>query len=105
MINAETRAEAIEICRPHVEWLYKDRAASGHSQELPSADRIDVSFEEVLKERFIIGSPDECADEIKRYRDLGVKELILRCQWPGMPPDQSNKAMELFGKEVIPRFQ
>lgn len=105
MFIAETRLKAIEICRPHVEWLYKDRAASGHNQELPSADRIDVSFEEVLKERFIIGSPDECADEIKKYQDLGVKELILRCQWPGMPPDQSNKAMELFGKEVIPRFQ
>jgi len=30
-----------------VDWLYKDRAASGHNQELPFADRIDVSLSEV----------------------------------------------------------
>ena len=73
MFIAETREESIEICRSPVEWLYKDRAASGHSQELPSTDRIDVSFEEVLKERFIIGSPDECADEIKNIEILELR--------------------------------
>ena len=72
MFIAETRAEALEICRPHVEWLYQDRAASGHSQELPTADRIDVSFEEVLDERFIIGNPDECAAEIPRLGCSGT---------------------------------
>ena len=56
-----------------VDWLYKDRAASGHNQELPSADRIDVPFEEVLKDRFIIGSPDECADEIKNIKILELR--------------------------------
>ena len=30
-----------------VDWLYKDRAASGHNQELPFADRTDVSLSEV----------------------------------------------------------
>ena len=48
MFIAETRAEVLEICRPHIEWLYQDRAASGHIQELPATDRMDVSFEGVL---------------------------------------------------------
>ena len=52
MFVAETREEAIRIARPHVEWLYQDRAASGHSQELPEADRIDVGFEQVLDRPF-----------------------------------------------------
>ncbi len=60
MFIAETREQAIEIARPHVKWLYRDRAAAGHSLELPQADRIDVSFEQVLEGRFIIGSPEEC---------------------------------------------
>ena len=104
MFVAETREKAIEIARPHVEWLYQDRAASGHSQELPAADRIDVSFEKVLEGRFIIGSPEECVEEIKKYQELGIQELILRCQWPGMPNQDSNRAVELFGQEVLPRF-
>ncbi|MFQ6027240.1 MAG: LLM class flavin-dependent oxidoreductase [Dehalococcoidia bacterium] len=104
MFIAETREKAIEIARPHVEWLYQDRAASGHSQELPEADRIDVSFERVLEGRFIIGSPQECVAEIEKYRELGIQELILRCQWPGMPNEDSLRAVDLFGQEVLPKF-
>ncbi len=49
---AESRQQAIDIVRPQVEWLYKDRAALGHSQELPEADRIDVPFEPVSHTHF-----------------------------------------------------
>jgi alkanesulfonate monooxygenase SsuD/methylene tetrahydromethanopterin reductase-like flavin-dependent oxidoreductase (luciferase family) len=104
MFVAETREKAIEIARPHVEWLYKDRAASGHSNELPEADRIDVGFDEVLKDRFIIGNPDDCIREIYRYKELGIQELILRCQWPGMSNEESLQAVNIFGREVIPEF-
>ncbi len=104
MFVAETRQKAIDIARPHVEWLYQNRAASGHSNELPAADRIDVGFEQVLEGRFIIGSPDECVAEIKKYQALEIQELVLRCQWPGMPNADSRRAVELFGKEVLPKF-
>ncbi len=104
MFIAETREEAIRIARPHVEWLYKDRAALGHDRELPQGDRIDVPFEQVLEGRFIIGSPEECVAEIKKYQALGVEELILRCQWPGMPNQDSLRAVELFGEKVLPEF-
>ena len=104
MFVAETRQQALDIVRPHVEWLYRDRAALGHSQELPEADRIDVSFDRVLEGRFIIGSPAECIDEITKYQELGVEELVLRCQWPGMPNEDSLRAVELFGREVMPAF-
>ena len=104
MFVAETREKAIDIVRPHVEWLYKDRAASGHSNELPEADRIDVGFDQVLKDRFIIGNPDDCIREIHRYKNLGIQELILRCQWPGMSNEESLQAVNIFGREVIPAF-
>lgn len=104
MFIAETREKAIEIARPHVEWLYQDRAAAGHSQELPEADRIDVGFEQVLEGRFIIGSPQECVEEVRKYQALGIQELVLRCQWPGMPDEDSIRAVELFGQEVLTRF-
>lgn len=104
MFVAETRQQAVDIVRPYVEWLYRDRAALGHSQDLPEADRIDVSFDRVLEGRFIIGSPAECIEEIKKYEELGVEELVLRCQWPGMPNEDSLRTVELFGREVLPHF-
>jgi hypothetical protein len=33
-----------------------------------------------------------------------VEELILRCQWPGMPGEDALRAVRLFGREVLPRF-
>ncbi len=105
MFVAESRQKAIDIMRPHVEWLYRDRAALGHSQELPEADRIDVPFDRVLEGRFILGSPEECIEEIEKYRASGVDELVLRCQWPGMPNQDSLRALELFGEKVLPHYR
>jgi alkanesulfonate monooxygenase SsuD/methylene tetrahydromethanopterin reductase-like flavin-dependent oxidoreductase (luciferase family) len=101
---AESRQQAIDIIRPQVEWLYKDRASLGHSQELPEADRIDVPFEQVLEGRFIIGSPEECIEEIHKYKENGVEELILRSQWPGMDGDVTAKSLRLFAEKVMPEF-
>ena len=102
MFIAETRQKAIDLIRPHVEWLYRQRATLGHGQDLPEADRIDVPFEQVLDGRFIIGSPEECIAEIKKYEELGIAELVLRCQWPGMPNQDAYRAVELFGNAVLP---
>ena len=104
MYVAQDRAQAVERIRPYAEWLYRDRASQGHSRELPEEDRIDVPFEQVLDGRFIIGSPEQCAAEIDRYAELGVEELILRCQWPGMPAESSLDAMRLFGEQVLPGY-
>jgi alkanesulfonate monooxygenase SsuD/methylene tetrahydromethanopterin reductase-like flavin-dependent oxidoreductase (luciferase family) len=103
MYVAADRTAAIATIRPHVEWLYRDRAALGHNQSLPEADRIDVPFEQVLEGRFILGSPEECLIEIRKYQEVGVQELILRCQWPGMPGEDSLRAIQLFGDEVLPK--
>lgn len=104
MFVAESREAAISTIRPHVEWLYRDRAALGHDRLLPAADRIDVPFEQVLEGRFILGSPAECAAEVAKYRDLGVAEIIVRCQWPGMPIAPTLQAIQRFGREVLPRL-
>jgi alkanesulfonate monooxygenase SsuD/methylene tetrahydromethanopterin reductase-like flavin-dependent oxidoreductase (luciferase family) len=104
MYVAEDKARAISIIQPYVERLYQNRAAMGHNRDLPDADRIDVEFEHVLEGRFILGSPDDCIAEIERYRQLGVQELIVRCQWPGMPGEAALDAIRRFGQEVLPRF-
>ena len=93
MYVAEDRAKAVDAIRPYLEPHYSARADLGHNRELPEADRIDVPFEQLLEERFIIGSPDECAAEVEKYREIGVKEINVRCQWPGMPVEDALKAI------------
>jgi alkanesulfonate monooxygenase SsuD/methylene tetrahydromethanopterin reductase-like flavin-dependent oxidoreductase (luciferase family) len=103
MFVADSREAAITAIRPHVEWLYRDRAALGHNRLLPEADRIDVPFEQVLAGRFILGSPAECIAEVAGYRAIGVQEIIMRCQWPGMPVEPALQAIERFGRDVLPQ--
>jgi alkanesulfonate monooxygenase SsuD/methylene tetrahydromethanopterin reductase-like flavin-dependent oxidoreductase (luciferase family) len=103
MCVAESRAQAVATIRPYAEGLYQHRAALGHNRLLPAADRIDVPFEQILVDRFIIGSPAECVAEVARYQAVGVEELIMRCQWPGMPLTEALQAIERFGHEVLPR--
>jgi alkanesulfonate monooxygenase SsuD/methylene tetrahydromethanopterin reductase-like flavin-dependent oxidoreductase (luciferase family) len=61
-----------------------------------------MRFGIVLEGRFIIGSPEECGAEIERYRALGVEEIIMRCQWPGMPRETALQAIRRFGQDVLP---
>jgi alkanesulfonate monooxygenase SsuD/methylene tetrahydromethanopterin reductase-like flavin-dependent oxidoreductase (luciferase family) len=103
MFVAQSQDAAIATIRPAVEWLYRDRAALGHNRLLPEADRIDVPFEQVLEGRFILGSPAECIAEVTRYRAVGVEELIMRCQWPGMAVEPALQAIQRFGSDVLPR--
>ena len=77
----------------------------GTARNFPRPTVSTSAFEQVLEGRFIIGSPAECIEEVKKYQALGVDELVLRCQWPGMPNEDSLRAVELFGKEVLPAFR
>ncbi|MEE8443485.1 MAG: LLM class flavin-dependent oxidoreductase [Dehalococcoidia bacterium] len=101
---APDRQTALDTIRSSVEWLYADRAALGHARDLPEADRIDVPFEQILQNRFIVGNPDECIQEIQRYEQLGVDTIIMRMQWPGMAQEETLRSIRLMGKEVLPRF-
>jgi len=101
---APDRQTALNTIRPSVEAMYADRAALGHARDLPATDRIDVPFEQILQDRFIVGDPDQCAREIKRYREMGVETIIMRMQWPGMTQEQVLRSIRLMGREVIPRF-
>ncbi len=56
-----------------------------------------------LEGRFILGSPEECAAEVQKYQSAGIEDSILRCQWPGMAAEETLKAIEYFGGDVLSR--
>ncbi|MGH7890255.1 MAG: LLM class flavin-dependent oxidoreductase [Thermodesulfobacteriota bacterium] len=63
----------------------------------------DPLFDYLPEERFIIGDPDDCIHEIKRYRDeLRINHIACRMVFPQATHKTISKCIELFGREVIP---
>lgn len=102
---ADTREEALRIAGPYLAAKYDAYDTWGQDKALPGDEDFAVPLQELARDRFILGSPDDCAREIERYRALGVDRIHLRMNWPGMPLDLSLDGLRRFAAEVIPRFR
>jgi alkanesulfonate monooxygenase SsuD/methylene tetrahydromethanopterin reductase-like flavin-dependent oxidoreductase (luciferase family) len=84
---ARTHAEAIRLARPYL-------------------DDLSLAFDELTRDRFLLGSSDEVAEQIIGYcRRLGVNRMILSVHWVGMPHSQVVDALSLFAAEVMPKVK
>jgi alkanesulfonate monooxygenase SsuD/methylene tetrahydromethanopterin reductase-like flavin-dependent oxidoreductase (luciferase family) len=52
----------------------------------------------------VVGDPDDCAKAIQLWADIGVDQLTFSPTTNTLPTDVVVESMELFGKEVLPRF-
>ena len=96
---APTQDEAWELARPAVDALYRALADEGQVEGYGS-------FDEFAADRFIIGDPDSCIDQIYRYQnELGVNYLVARLAYHSMHAGQTAKAIQLFGQGVVPEFR
>ena len=73
---AKNRAAAMEMGAPYISEKYKAYAQWESDKAMPEHERIDKSFEELVQDRFVIGSPEDCWHQLKPYIDeLGVTPL------------------------------
>ena len=100
---ARTRAEAIRLAGPFVARKYANYHATGQSDELPDGETLAGDFDDLVGDRFLIGTPDEVAAAMLDInRRLGVNHLILSMEWAGMEPSVARDCMQLMAEEVIP---
>jgi alkanesulfonate monooxygenase SsuD/methylene tetrahydromethanopterin reductase-like flavin-dependent oxidoreductase (luciferase family) len=65
----------------------------------------DPLFDYMAEDRFIVGDPEDCIREIKRYRDeLGINHITCLMALPAATHEVILRCIELFGKEVIPNL-
>ena len=103
---ARTREEALRICRPFLEVKYKVYHQWGQSEAMPEGDGLGLDFDDLLKDRFLIGSPDEVAESLLRIaKPPGVNHFIVSLQWPGMSNGIALDAISLFAEEVMPKVR
>jgi alkanesulfonate monooxygenase SsuD/methylene tetrahydromethanopterin reductase-like flavin-dependent oxidoreductase (luciferase family) len=63
----------------------------------------DPMFKHLAEDRFIIGTPEDCVEEIKKYRDdLGIKYIVCRMVFPQAPHEVISGLIKTFGRKVIP---
>ena len=102
---AKDRQTALRLCMPYLEQKYRTYVSWGQSRALPRDDTLDLPFEALRDQRFIIGSPDECVEQLLVYYErLGANHFVLRVQWAGMPQTEVLRAIGLFGERVIPQL-
>src|SRR5437867_1856304 len=62
---AKTRQEAVEKARPCLEQLYRSIYIKWKQNEAMSGpSELSWTFDRLAKNRFILGSPEECIDQI-----------------------------------------
>ena len=99
MFVAPTREEAWRRARPSVEAKYAGYARHG----LPGVGSALVGgVDALMREPFIVGSPEDAVAALARLGVLGVTHATARLFWPLMEQVEVLRMIELVGAKVIP---
>jgi alkanesulfonate monooxygenase SsuD/methylene tetrahydromethanopterin reductase-like flavin-dependent oxidoreductase (luciferase family) len=115
---ADTDRRALEEAREAELWYQEsfkrfvipDRIEDAHPSLQPGframAERLSkVTLEGLVRETLAFGSPDTVARHIETMRQLGVGQVLCWMNFGGLPQDKIRRSMELFAREVMPRFR
>jgi alkanesulfonate monooxygenase SsuD/methylene tetrahydromethanopterin reductase-like flavin-dependent oxidoreductase (luciferase family) len=107
VVIADTRERAWELAEKYVMVNYRDEYGGGWKHPLiGSQDQTPVALESLSRDRFIVGNPDDCIAQIKRFVEtFGVDHLICRLYFAGMPHDHIMTELRLLAKEVFPALR
>jgi len=103
---ARNRAEAFAMVGPYLAEKYRLYAAWGQEKTMPKGESLDQPFEELAKERFVIGSPEECYEQLRPYwEELGVTHFVFRTHFIGMPIANALHSMRMISSELLPMLR
>ncbi len=115
---AETDARALAEAKDAELWYQEsfrkfvvpERIEEAHPSLQPGframAERLSkITWEDLVAETLAFGSPDTVARHIEVMRDLGVGQVMCWMNFGGLAQDKVRRSMELFAREVMPRFR
>ena len=106
---APSRAEAEEVYGGEVLDAYKYYWRNGLAEFRSIETEAEFTLGNIAPDRLILGDPEECATEFKRWSQaVGTNYFLLRLRQAhsGGPPHQKiMDAIRLFGEQVIPNCQ
>ena len=115
---ADTDAQALAEAKEAELWYQEsfrrfvvpERIEDAHPSLQPGframADKLGrVTWDDLVRETLAFGSPDTVARHIAYMRDLGVGQVLCWMNFGGLPQDKIRRSMDLFAREVMPRFR
>jgi alkanesulfonate monooxygenase SsuD/methylene tetrahydromethanopterin reductase-like flavin-dependent oxidoreductase (luciferase family) len=115
---ADTDAQALEEARAFEMWyqesfrrfIVPERIEDAHPSLQPGframAERLSkVTWAELVRETLAFGAPDTVARHIEVMRRMGVGQVLCWMNFGGLPQEKIRRSMELFAREVLPRFR
>jgi len=102
---APSHEQAVATARPFLEAKYAAYAEWGQDKVLRGGESFRIAFDDLARDRFILGAPDEVIAQIEdRVRRLGSNYFIFRMGWPGMEAAKILQVIDLMGRQVLPYF-
>ena len=113
---AETEEQAHREARDALNWTldlntWRREFSVGSEVYHPMAEYLRTrtqfppTYEYLAEHRAFIGDPDQCAARIQALHDAGVRYFGCNFAFGGLDQRKQLKSMELFAKEVMPRFR
>lgn len=104
VVVARSRQEAMRMAEPYLKAKYDAYHEWGQDKVMPKGDdNLGLIFDELVKDRFLFGSPAEVSaqiiDIIKRF---GVNHFVFGVQFPGMPQSMVVDQMQMLAEDVFP---
>jgi alkanesulfonate monooxygenase SsuD/methylene tetrahydromethanopterin reductase-like flavin-dependent oxidoreductase (luciferase family) len=99
---APTDDEALALAARYLVPKYAAYVEWGQSDVLPRSDTLRREWDDLRAGRFIVGGPETAVEQIRALAGLGVTELVLRVQWPGLPQRDALRTLELLASDVLP---
>jgi len=100
---AETTEEARGVGREYLFEKYRRYLEWGQDEAMEDADDLDRPFDRLARDRFLLGTPPEVAEQIDDFRErVDTSHLVLRMNWPGLPAAETCDAIELVGDRIVP---
>ncbi len=103
IVVAPDRATALRDAGPFLEASYRIFGQWGLFSNVVGAGKEQLDLEELIAGRVVIGSPEECAEELIRLQErTKFTRLITRVQWLGMDQAIVLRTIELLADKVAP---
>lgn len=103
VVVAETEARARQVAAALLGDKYRAYTSWGQDRVQPADDRWAEAFDQLARDRFVVGSPASCLSSLQEVSQrLGLTHLLLRVRWANTSHEESMAALELLGREVLP---
>jgi len=106
IVVAEDRATALRDAGPFLEASYRIFGKWGLFTGPVGGDKAQLDLEELIEGRVILGSPEECAEQLVALQDAtDLTRLVARVQWLGMDQEIVLRTVRLLGEKVLPMVE